>query len=220
MSKIRVTVEEEKGEVCLKVSINDSLASIADLLEAWQPFCMDANIYKAYAPGNHNDCKGCLINCCETAFLIPDLIAFKKICTFTKQDERTFIHDCFDCNKTHLGLLRLKSNPCIFLKNKVCSIYDVRSLMCRFYLCTNLASDTEQLLYTIAGVGCAATQVYALNNSLLPPSNDSGSTSFDRLFINLFRNYENDPRINLFLESDEYHQIPLAPFISNSLLPY
>ena len=56
----------------------DDEATLADLLEVWEPLSDDPGVGKKYASGS-DSCQGCINNCCNSAFVIPDLIAFKAI---------------------------------------------------------------------------------------------------------------------------------------------
>lgn len=212
MSKVEVYQTVENGIVKLGVLINDPAASVDDLLEAWQPLCDDEQIYKTYGADNHSVCRGCATNCCNTAYVIPDLISFKRMAAWLGQNERSFVEGWFQPDKREVGLLRMKPDPCIFLQERVCSIYPVRSLICRFYLCTPLLGDTEQLIYSIAWSGAAATQIYARQQGYLPTQPESGSTSFDRLFMEMLKEYSGHPGIELFMSADDYKDIPLSVF--------
>lgn len=212
MSKVEVYQTVENGIVKLGVQINDPAASVEDLLEAWQPLCDDEQIYKTYGADNHSACRGCTTNCCSTAYVIPDLISFKRMAVWLGQNERSFAEGWFQPDKRELGLLRMKPDPCIFLQERVCSIYPVRSLICRFYLCTPLLGDTEQLIYSIAWSGAAATQAYARQQGYLPAQPGSGSTSFDRLFMEMLKEYSGHPGIELFMAANDYKDIPLSVF--------
>ena len=191
----------------------DPGATLADLLEAWQPLCDDTAIHKLYAADNHASCRACVANCCNTAYVIPDLIAFRKMALALNCDYPEFVADYFQADKVELGLPRLKPNPCLFLKEGICTVYPVRSLICRFYICTGLIGDTEQLIYDLAWTGAAATIVFARERGILPEASAGGYSSFDLLFKRLLEDYQDDPRIKLFLQAIEYDDIPLEPFL-------
>lgn len=212
MKKIEVYTSLENGKTLLGVKVNDPAASLQDLLDTWQPLCDDTIIHKAYAPGFHDVCKGCQVNCCDTAYVIPDLIAFKKIARYLGLDYKDFIKHYFQQEKLAAGLLRLVPNPCIFLQNKICSIYDIRTLICRFYICTPLAGETEELVYKISWAGGAATQLYAEQQGLIQKDPQAGLSSFDLLFCNLINEYRDTPMVEAFLKADDYKDIPLHLF--------
>ncbi|MDR1159390.1 MAG: YkgJ family cysteine cluster protein [Syntrophomonadaceae bacterium] len=209
MEKISITSAEDG----IKIIVNDEKASVEDLLTVWQPLCDDEIIYKQYADGNHKACRGCKVNCCKTAFLIPDLVAFKKISCRSDLTYQECVKRYFDEDELNRGLVRLKSNPCVFLNDDLCSFYDQRALMCRFYICANSLGDAEQLLYSIAWIGSTATQIFAEKNGLLPERSSQGSGSFERLFYGLISDYRSDPRVDLFMKADNYGNIPLKPFL-------
>jgi hypothetical protein len=112
-----------------------------------------------------------------------------------------------------VGLLRMQPDPCIFLQDNVCTIYPLRSLICRFYLCCKVAGDTEQLIYSLSWTGAAATQLFVEELGLLPGSSGYGLSSFDMMFKKLIEDYRYDPNVKLFMKAREYSDIPLAPFI-------
>lgn len=212
--KVKVYQGEESGTLGIGIELVDKSANLADLLEAWQPLCDDLNIHRPYGNGKNTACKGCTINCCNTAYVIPDLIAFKKMATHVGLSYEEFINRYFQAGKIQHGLLRLKPEPCIFLKNNICTIYPIRSLICRFYLCSQLLPETEQLIYQIAWTGITATQLFAEEQGLISNVSKQGLTSFDQLFINLVDEYRDNPNTLLFKNADDYAQIPLEPFLN------
>lgn len=212
MSKVEVYQQREHGIVKLGVKVHDPRAHLADLLQAWQPLCDGAGIYKQYGNNGCAPCRGCVTNCCNTAYVIPDLISFKRMAAWLGQEEADFLAGWFQSDKLARGLLRLQPNPCIFLQDRVCTVYPLRSLICRFYLCSPLLGETEQLIYSIAWSGAAATQLYAEQKGYLPRPSQGGFTSFDLLFVNMLEEYRYHPGVQLFLTAHDYQDIPLAPF--------
>lgn len=212
MSKIEIYTSLENGKNLIGVKVNDPVASLQDLLDTWQPLCDDTMIHKTYAPGFHDVCKGCQVNCCDTAYVIPDLIAFQKIAGHLGLSYQDFVKNYFQQEKLAAGLLRLLPNPCIFLQHKICSIYDIRTLICRFYICTPLAGETEELIYKISWAGAAATQIYAEQQGLIQRDPRAGLSSFDLLFCNLLNEYRDTPMVEAFLQAEDYKDIPLHLF--------
>lgn len=207
---VEIYLDTEAGREGLGLRINGE-ATVQDLLDAWQPLCDDHTIFKSYAAGNYASCKGCLQNCCATAYVIPDLVSFRKMAALKGLDYAEFIARYFQPEKKSAGLLRMLPDPCVFLNDSICTIYPVRSLICRLYICTPLLGDTEQLIYEIAWTGAAATQIFARENGLLPVGNGA-ATSFDQLFINLLEEYCHHPAVDIFLQAADYDQIPLSLF--------
>lgn len=214
MSKIDIILPEyvqgQKTE--LDIRVNDPKATIADLLEAWQPLCDDPRVIKKYG-GQTGICKGCVNNCCSNAYVIPDLISFKRIAAALEVEHRDFINKYFDAEKAGAGLLRMRSDPCIFLRDNICTVYPWRSLICRFYLCSNMSGDCEQLIYSIAWAGSAALQVFAEKNQMIFPSNESNLSSFDLMFKGLIEEYRLTSMVKVFLEAENYGDIPLQTFL-------
>lgn len=213
MNKVTICQNINDGEKRLGVRIEDETASLQDLLEAWQPLCDDSLIHKEYAAAFHDVCKACQVNCCNTAYVIPDLIAFKKIAAHLGLGYDDFISRCFQQEKYDAGLLRLRPDPCIFLSQRICSIYELRSLICRFYICTPLQGETEELIYKISWAGGAATQVFVENQGLLKAAEGASRSSFDLLFLNLLEEYRHTPMVAAFLEAESYADIPLKIFL-------
>lgn len=212
LKKVHLYTGEEQGKTGIGVRITDPAATLADLLDAWQPLCDDERVYKLYAPGNYASCAGCEINCCTTAYVIPDLIAFKSMSAYLGLSYQEFIDRYFQTEKVQLGLLRMKPNPCVFLENRLCTIYPLRSLICRFYLCSSLLGATEQFIYSLTWSGIAATQLFAEQAGLIRRAH-SGFTSMDLLFANLVDDYRDHPQVQLFMQAEEYSDIPLLPFM-------
>jgi Fe-S-cluster containining protein len=210
VNKVKINYNNDNG---IEVRVNDNSATLQDLLDAWQPLCDDERLYKLYAEKQHQACRGCTVNCCNTAYVIPDLIAFKKMASFIGLDYPEFITGYFQEEKLKVGLLRMQPDPCVFLQDNICTIYPLRSLICRFYLCCKLAGDTEQLIYSLSWTGAAATQLFVEELGLLPDSPGQGLSSFDMMFKKLIEDYRYDPNIELFMKAREYRDISLAPFI-------
>jgi len=212
MNQLEVYNAVENGTLGLGIRVNGP-ASLQDLLDVWQPLCDDQTLFKQYAEGNYALCKGCQLNCCSTAYVIPDLISFKKMAAFLGVNRADFIARYFHREKLNSGLLRLQPNPCVFLQNNICTIYAVRSLICRFYICSHLLGDTEELIYKIAWTGAAATQVYAEQRGLIPAIGTGELSSFDRLFVRLLEEYRDNDAVQVFMEAEDYRDIPLHLFL-------
>lgn len=215
MSKIEIILQRDgqDSQGMIGIRVKDQEATIADLLDAWQPLCDDKLFIKQYGDQLSGICKGCINNCCNTAYVIPDLIAFKKMAAFLQLDHRRFIADYFDREKVAAGLLRMRPDPCIFLQNNICTVYPFRSLICRFYLCSNMEGDCEQLIYSVAWAGSAALQIFAEQNQLIAPLPQAGLSSFDLMFKRLVEEYRDTPMVKRFLHAGDYSDIPLALFI-------
>jgi len=212
MNNIEVYNAVENGTLGIGIRVKGP-ATVQDLLDAWQPLCDDQSLYKQYAQGNYALCKGCQLNCCSTAYVIPDLISFKKMASSMQLDHGAFIASYFHPEKLGLGLLRLQPNPCVFLQNNICTIYQVRSLICRFYLCSHLLGETEELIYKIAWTGAAATLIFAEENGLIPRVGAGALSSFDRLFVDLLEEYRTSDGVKIFLQAQDYRDVPLQYFL-------
>lgn len=206
----------ENGKPAVGVRINGQ-ANLKDLLDAWQPLCDDASIYKQFAPGNYSVCRGCKVNCCHTAYVMPDLIAVKKMAGYLKTDYRSFISAYMQADKTETGILQMKL-PCAFLQGGICTIYPVRSLICRFYICTDILGFTQQLIYSVTLTGIAATCVWAEQEGLVQSICERGQGSFDVMLKRLIEEYRHHEQVKLFLKADNYEDIPLQPFLTHKMV--
>ena len=213
MNKIEIFKGNENGKSGIGIKVKDDNATLADLLAAWQPLCDDSNIYKLYGDNHFAVCKGCNTNCCNTAYVIPDIISFKKMADHKNLDHKSFISAFFDREKVKAGLLRMQPDPCVFLEENICTIYPCRSLICRFYVCTDILGMAEQLIYSLAWTGITALQVFAEENDLIDTDSKAGLSSFDLMFKKLIEEYRYKPQVKLFLEAENYEDIPLKPFL-------
>lgn len=189
--------------------VNDN-ATLADLLRVWEPLSDSPEVDKAYASGS-DSCKGCLNNCCNSAFVIPDLICFKAICAETGLSSAELLKQWFDQPSIQAGILRFRYGPCAFLKDRLCQIYPQRSLICRFYLCTDLLGETEELIYSVAITGIAALYHCLEEEGVLIAG--SGLTGYDRSMLKLIDGYRKHPGLQEFLKADSYRQVRLVPFL-------
>jgi len=204
--------DREDGKPAVGVRTNGP-ATLQDLLDAWQPLCDDASIYKQYAPDNYSVCRGCQINCCNTAYVMPDLIAVRKMAEYLKTDYRSLIERYMQVDKAEAGILQMQL-PCAFLQEGICSIYPVRSLICRFYICTDILGATQQLIYSITMTGITAAAVWAEKEGLVQSMADRGQSSFELLLQRLLNEYRSHEQVKLFLEAENYSDIPLQPFLN------
>lgn len=109
------------------------------------------------------------------------------------------------------GIPRLKFSPCLFLNERICSIYPARSLICRFYLCIELLGDTEELVYSIVTSGITSTFIYLHNEGLI--NSGQGLTGFDMTLLDLVKKWRDHPGTAQFLNAETYDDIILEPFL-------
>ncbi len=212
--KVEIYKANQDIKTAIGVRLKQEDASLQDLLDAWQPLCDDTEIIKKYAPAGHAVCKGCQINCCLAVDVTPDLISCQKMARDLGLDIASFIREYFEPEPLAKGLLKLKSNPCIFLKDYVCSIYASRSLLCRFYLCSEMTGDTQNLIYHLSLMGAAATYRFARLNNLVPAPGNEGQGSYDAMYLKLIEDALHLPELDFFMKAEEYSQIPLLPFMN------
>jgi Fe-S-cluster containining protein len=144
---------------------------------------------------------------------MPDLIAVRKMAEYLKTDYRSLMERYMQMDKTEAGVLQMQL-PCAFLKEGICSIYPVRSLICRFYICTDILGATQQLIYSITMTGITAAAVWAEKEGLVQSMSNRGQSSFDLLLQRLLNEYRGHKQVKLFLEAENYSDIPLQPFLN------
>lgn len=208
--RVEVYKDYENGTLGLGVRVVDDEATVADLLEVWEPLSDDPGVSKRYDSGR-GSCRGCVNNCCNSAFVIPDLIAFKALCRETGVSAEESLERWFDPESRDAGILRWRYGPCIFLKERLCSIYRQRSLICRFYLCTNMLGETEQMIYSVVTAGISALYVWLEERGLITQV-DRGLTGFDLALLDLVKEYRDHPGTMEFLKADGYHEVMLKAF--------
>lgn len=207
IEKVRITRNSADGQTGLGIEILDRNASLADLLNAWEPCADDPALIKKYADDSHV-CRGCLNNCCNAAFVVPDLISFKAIWRQSGLSLPDFLHRYFEPDRFARGILRLNS-PCPFLLDRVCTVYPVRSLICRFYLCVNIQGATEEFIYSIVTAGVAATARYLAEQGM-PLAAQGGITGYDRILLDLIEQNMDRPASEAFLRASSYQDIALS----------
>lgn len=214
MGKVHVYKDCEGGKLGLGVKVTDESATLADLLAAWQPLCDDTDLYKEYAFGKYSACKGCKVNCCKQAYVIPDLISFKMMASYLGVSLWELASTYLDPDKLKINIPRLKTSPCVFLREGMCSIYPVRTLICRFYLCTHILGQTEELIYSITLAGMTATQVYLAKLGLVEMEHEvKGVTDYERHFLSFLDEYRESKMVDTFLVAQDYSGIPLKLFL-------
>ena len=215
MSPARLATINEEGKAVIHLDILDGHANLQDVLDAWQPLCDDRTVYKTYARGHYDACRACTSNCCDAADVTPDLISFKKMAVTLKTDGLSLLQQYCDPVSRQEGLIRLKSGPCVFLHHRQCTVYPVRSLLCRFYICTELSASTQDLIYRISLAGAAATQFFAVELGWLDEA-ARPETGFDLMFWNYMHQFKQHPAIDAFLRAANYRDIPAALFQKES----
>lgn len=216
-SPVYVYKEYEGGKLGLGVRVTDEQATLADLLSAWEPLSGDPAIYKAFAANHYADCRGCQVNCCRQAYVIPDLIALKRMSAYLGIAELDFARNYLDAEKLGITIPRLQTSPCIFLQEGLCTVYPVRTLICRFYLCTQILGETEEFIYTITLAGMAATQQYLAEAGLFDEQDGQvGLTDYEQHFLRFFGEYRGTRMVEAFLGARDYTEIPLSLFLPAS----
>ncbi|MGE5380049.1 MAG: YkgJ family cysteine cluster protein [Methylocystaceae bacterium] len=199
--------EQQTG---LGLTVAGSENSAADLLDVWQPLCDDEKVYKQFAAGNHAACISCINNCCNTAYVTPDIISLRLMAKRYGLSLPDFAARFLDADKLALGIPVLK-RPCPWLTDDGrCDVYQIRSLLCRLYLCTPLEGQLEQLIYSLTLVGMIAT-IEELGADFQSPN--QAMTSFDRLNLQEIKAWRTHPGVKAFRTAASYSELPLNLFL-------
>lgn len=146
---------EIDGEVGLDVTITDEMATVADLLGAMQHPADDPRVYKPYHRQRYAACAGCSNNCCKYNCITIDLIAAKRMAEHHGMDLARFAKAYLQVSED-LPYPEFKRQPCPFLKENLCTVYQGRALICRLYLCTPMSDRLEKLRAAVSFAGEAA----------------------------------------------------------------
>ena len=131
--------------------------------------------------------------------------------------ELDFARNYLDAEKLGITIPRLQTSPCIFLQEGLCTVYPVRTLICRFYLCTHILGETEEFIYTITLAGMAATQQYLAEAGLFDEQDGQvGLTDYEQHFLRFFGEYRGTRMVEAFLGARDYTEIPLSLFLPAS----
>lgn len=170
--KVAVFPKPWHNEVGLDAVILEPDATAADLLAAMEPFSDDEEITKPYLPARRGVCRGCPDNCCVRSWIAPDLPAVSALLksrglTWTELADRYLDRAAYA-----RGVVRFRSRPCIFLVDNCCQVYEDRPAICRFFVCSPLTAELEDLGHRIIGVGLAALIQTFSRSGLLPEKPD------------------------------------------------
>ncbi|NLC08062.1 MAG: YkgJ family cysteine cluster protein [Syntrophomonadaceae bacterium] len=206
-------IEEVWG---LDLAIHDERATVQDLIEAIQPWCDDNQIYKAYLAEKQGPCRGCPINCCRECFVLPDAISFGWLHESLGVTPTEFIKRYFDQELLSKGLPRLRSSPCIFLKEGLCTVYPHRTLICRLYICTPMTDEAQTMVYGVVAAGIGEFIRLAEEQGLLNIQGANVAWSgYEKMMLELIR-FEADRADNPFRGARDYQSIPLRSFCSEA----
>ncbi|NPV90928.1 MAG: YkgJ family cysteine cluster protein [Firmicutes bacterium] len=200
------------GKTGLDLEVSDQSATVADLLDAIQPWCADGSIHKQYLEESRGSCEGCLVNCCRECLVVPDIVAFHRLSREFGLDTRGFIDRFIDPEQLRLGLPSLRSSPCVFLRDRICTVYQSRTLICRLYICTPMTSGASDVVYRVIAAGMGGFIRLAREAGLLGAGLAPGSTGYGRLLWDLVQPEAVRPD-NPFHRASSYHEVPLQPFL-------
>lgn len=106
-------------------------------------------------PGNvHFECSLCALCCGDTETNVRKILLLKKeaeeISKKTQRDIESFAEKTDDKAPYVYVMKKTKNSKCVFLKEKLCTIYDIRPLICKFYpfKIDNLGNQHYRFSYT------------------------------------------------------------------------
>jgi len=159
--KVIACLVDVKGKTALDILIADQNASVLDYLFAVDDFIVNAPVERARNQWS-SSCYGCFACCQERVPLTS--IDYEQIFRYhTIRAEKHTWRRCLDIISliTVVGrqvdiTLRLdRSGMCIFLdRNRgLCTIYPIRPLVCRMYVCTPLSKNAADLRELVVNMG-------------------------------------------------------------------
>lgn len=218
------------GRMGLDCAILDPQATLADLNAAFAPYADAGDVHKRHLR-SAGPCLGCQGGCCTTSIIAPDLISFRATMAYLGLTAAELADRTVDPEWLARGVVHYRSQPCIFLQDNLCTIYPVRSVICRTFICCDYAPDLEDLVHNSIGAGLAALREFLAAAGVPVPEPDPGVVSlaaspyqaeFLRFYIRwalgsgtLEEQGELRPgpgRGNPFRTAAGYEQVPLRPF--------
>lgn|GEM_PF-3933996 len=216
------------GRIGLDLVILEPDATLQDLIQALQPFAeCHGEVYKLQLKGP-GQCRGCVDSCCTTSIIAPDSVGFSAVASALGLTESEFL--AAHCDPVHLerGQVRFYSRPCEFLSaDGLCTIYQVRPLVCRLFICCTLSPALEALLQNALGASLAATVHHLTGHELLahfahPTPGAESDVGFERLYATwvVHAPTGNEVQVpawheNPFLGAGSYAEIPLWSLVTS-----
>ena len=204
----------------LDLAIRDPKATVQDLIEAIQPWCDDEHIHKLYMEGYQGACRGCAVNCCRECFVLPDAISFRWLQEHLRLEPAEFIRQYFDPERLAKGLPRLKSSPCAFLREDLCTVYPYRTLICRLYICTLWPMkpkpwSTGQWPPIGEFLRIARTEGYLPKAEEAVEARSAACTGYEKLMLELIQGEAERPD-NPFRGALKYEEVSLRAFCTEA----
>jgi Fe-S-cluster containining protein len=195
-------IEGEKGIIL--ESINSS-ATVADLFAPLQKAADDILIAKREHPKRFAACAACHNNCCRRFRIMPDLLTVKNLLVFLGMDFDCFITQYLDISEDQL-FAEFRGRVCPFLKDNLCTIYEIRPAFCRFYLCVPQCERLEKLKAQVLLLGESALRQTLLQRGRVPQAWQNHDFSWSE-----------KPKSNPFFQAVSYDQVTLHSCCSETL---
>ncbi len=209
--RLVVFTKEIHGKTGLDLCILDDEATVADLVDALAPMSEDPAIHKSYHPEHFGSCCGCKDNCCTHSLIAPDLRSLSSLARSQGLSLDELIDQSCDRQASERGYLLLRSFPCLFLADDRCTIYSNRPLICRLFICTQLADAFQELIFRILGRGisdlhlAASTKPAVIPSQPMPEIGGAREAEYREEFARFYRRSLEQAR-SVTWEPGEYHR--------------
>lgn len=210
--KVSFVLRMIAGKKGIDLEVYDPTASVQDLLDAIQKWCDDEEIFKAYLVEERGSCRGCPVNCCRECYVIPDAVSFYQWGDHLRMTGEDLVHYCLDADCLARGIPRLRSSPCLFLKDNLCQIYPYRTLICRLYICTVMSDRASEVVYRVVAAGQGELVRRLRQDGYLPAAVLPGGAAYEQQLMRLVE-VEAKRADNPFNGVNSYTEVPLAPFL-------
>lgn len=216
--RVAVFPKELGGRAGLDLVVLEPDATVADLAAALDPFAGEAPVYKRQLRGG-GGCAGCRESCCTTSIIAPEPISWRLTAAHLGLTEAELADRCLDPVARAHGVAVYRSFPCTFLRDHLCSIYPVRSLICRLFICCPYTGVLEDLVHHIMGAGAAALRARLAARGLLGPLRPLGGAGYAGEFARWYTLWQGGgpsgvpaAAANPFHGAETYADLPLRAF--------
>ncbi|MCL2498555.1 MAG: YkgJ family cysteine cluster protein, partial [Symbiobacteriaceae bacterium] len=131
---LSIIYRDIEGATGLELAAISPTATVASLFPPLQLAGDDPLLPKREHPARLAVCAACRNNCCRRYPIVPDVIAVRHLATKFGYSIENFAKKYLTLPDNFL-LAEFQGSSCPFLSQELCTVYDLRPLLCRFYLC-------------------------------------------------------------------------------------